>query len=163
MTAERIPIAADHAGFELKQQVERALSSMGYAVEDLGTNSPTASDYPDYAHPLAREVSEGRARRGVLLCGSGIGMDIVANRYPGVRAAVIWNSELAELSRKHNDTNVLVIPARFLSDEEALAILRVWLDTSFEGGRHARRVSKIDSELAPVDFAAGRSTRVPER
>jgi ribose 5-phosphate isomerase B len=157
----RIPVAADHAGFELKARVEQVLRSMGYEVADLGADSAVASDYPDYAHPLARQVSAGEAERGVLLCGSGIGMDIVANRYPGVRAAVIWNPELAELSRKHNDTNVLVLPARFLSEDEALAILRAWLATPFEGGRHARRVAKIDGELRRAETGAGTGAGVP--
>jgi ribose 5-phosphate isomerase B len=133
------------------------LRDLGYDVEDLGTDSPNATDYPDFAHPLAHEVSTGEAKRGVLLCGSGIGMDIVANRYPGVRAAVIWNAELAELSRRHNDINVLVLPARFISEEEAVAILRAWLETPFEGGRHERRVRKID------DVKGGAAECGPER
>lgn len=143
---ERIPIAADHAGFELKEALERTLRELGYDVEDLGVDTAAATDYPDQARPLARKVSTGEAARGVLLCGSGIGMDIAANRFPRVRAGVIWSEELAALSRRHNDLNVLVLPARFLSEEEAVRILRTWLDTPFEGGRHARRVEKIDAE-----------------
>jgi ribose 5-phosphate isomerase B len=146
---ERIPIASDHAGFEMKEKLERVLHDLGYEVEDLGTDSPTSTDYPDYAHPLAREVSEGRARRGVLLCGTGLGMSYVANRYAGVRAAVAWSPEIAELSRKHNDANVLVLPARFVSDGDSVAILKTFLETSFDGGRHVNRVDKIDRRNGP--------------
>jgi ribose 5-phosphate isomerase B len=148
MTAggETIPIASDHAGFELKQKLAAELATQGFIVNDLGASTDEASDYPDYAHPLAREVAEGNAKRGILLCGSGIGADIVANRYPRVRAALAWIPEIAELSRRHNDSNVLVIPARFVSDDEAVEMMNRWLNTEFEGGRHARRVEKIDAE-----------------
>ncbi|MEO8576384.1 MAG: ribose 5-phosphate isomerase B [Gemmatimonadales bacterium] len=144
---EVIPIASDHAGFELKEKLKTKLEDMGYAVQDLGAKSPEPSDYPDFAHPLAREVSTGEVKRGILLCGSGVGVDIVANRYPHVRAALAWMPEIAELSRRHNDSNVLVIPARFVSDEDAVEMMKRWLETDFEGGRHARRVDKIDEEL----------------
>lgn len=144
--AEHIPIAADHAGFEMKEKLVAELKKLGYEPQDLGTSSAEASDYPDFAHPLAREVSEGVARRGILLCGSGIGMDIVANRYPHVRAALAWKPEIAELSRKHNDSNVLVLPSRFISDAEGVEIMKRWLATDFEGGRHERRVEKIDTD-----------------
>jgi ribose 5-phosphate isomerase B len=143
---ETIPIAADHAGFELKQKLALELERMGYAVQDLGASSEAPSDYPDLAHPLAKEISDGRAKRGILLCGSGIGVDIVANRYPHVRAALAWMPEIAELSRRHNDSNVLVVPARFVSEADAVEMMKRWLDTPFEGGRHARRVEKIDAE-----------------
>ena len=145
MSAEQIPIAADHAGFEMKQRLVEELKKLGYQPQDLGTSSEESTDYPDYAHPLAQEISRGDARRGILLCGSGIGMDIVANRYPHVRAALAWKPEIAELSRQHNNSNVLVLPARFLSDDEGVQIMKRWLDTKFEGGRHERRVEKIDS------------------
>lgn len=143
-----IPIASDHAGFAMKQKLVAELSAMGFQPQDLGTGSADqADDYPDYAHPLAREVSSGEAKRGILLCGSGVGMDIVANRYPGVRAALAWEPEIAELSRKHNDSNVLVLPSRFMSDEKAIEAMKKWLGTDFEGGRHLRRVEKIDDGL----------------
>ncbi|HEX7121590.1 MAG TPA: ribose 5-phosphate isomerase B [Gemmatimonadaceae bacterium] len=142
--ADVIPIAADHAGFELKERLRERLRAAGYEVRDLGTDSPASTDYPDFAHPVAKMVSEGIVQRGVLLCGTGLGMSYVANRYPNVRAAVVWSPEIAELSRKHNDANVLVLPARFLSEEDAGRILDVWLETDFEGGRHERRVGKID-------------------
>jgi ribose 5-phosphate isomerase B len=151
MTLEAIPIAADHAGFELKQKLLGTLRELGYEPRDLGAQSAEPSDYPDYAHPVARQVSEGKARRGVLLCGSGIGMDIIANRYRGVRAALVWDPEIAELSRKHNDANVLVLPARYISEEDGVEIVRRWLTTEFEGGRHERRVQKIEPQRAGVD------------
>ena len=154
---ERIPIASDHAGFELKERLRVALAEMGYDVQDIGTHSTASTDYPDYAHPLAQEVSDGQAVRGVLLCGTGLGMSYVANRYPGVRAAVAWNPEVAALARKHNDANVLVLPARFVSDEDALAILQVWLTTPFEGGRHQGRVAKIERDDSEAD-ASGSTT-----
>ena len=141
---ERIPIASDHAGFELKERLSATLAEMGYSVQDIGTHSTASTDYSDYAHPLAQEVSSGEAERGILLCGTGLGMSYVANRYPGVRAAVAWTPEIAALARKHNDANILVLPARFVSDEDAIAIMRAWLNTEFEGGRHTRRVEKIE-------------------
>ena len=147
-SAEHIPIASDHAGFEMKEKLERALTELGYAVDDLGTDSEQSSDYADFAHPLAQKVSSGEAKRGVLLCGTGLGMSYVANRYPHVRAAVAWTPEIAELARKHNDANVLVLPARFLSDDDGVRILKAWLDTPFEGGRHERRVGKIERDEA---------------
>ena len=143
--AEEILIAADHAGFELKEKLEAELKKLGFAVRDLGTNSTESADYADYAHPLAKEISEGKAKRGILLCGTGLGMSYVANRYPNVRAAVTWSPEVAELARSHNDANVLVLPARFVTDEDAVKILRTWLETKFEGGRHERRVVKIEN------------------
>jgi ribose 5-phosphate isomerase B len=152
-SGERIPIASDHAGFELKERLRAALAEMGFDVEDIGTHSTASTDYADYAHPLAQEVSDGGARRGVLLCGTGLGMSYTANRYPNVRAAVAWTPEIAALARKHNDANVLVLPARFVSDEDAIAILQSWLQTDFEGGRHSRRVEKIERE--PDAEAAG--------
>ena len=146
--AERIPIASDHAGFELKERLRVSLAEMGFDVQDIGTHSTASTDYADYAHPLAQEVSSGEVERGVLLCGTGLGMSYTANRYPGVRAAVAWTPEIAALARKHNDANVLVLPARFVSDEDAVAILKAWLETDFEGGRHTRRVEKIEREDA---------------
>ncbi len=120
------------------------MKQLGYDVADLGPDSAESSDYADYAHPVARQVSAGDAQRGVLLCGTGLGMSYVANRYPHVRASVAWAPEIAELARKHNDSNVLVLPARYLSAEDGERILRTWLETPFEGGRHERRVAKIE-------------------
>ena len=144
--AERIPIASDHAGFEMKEKIKAELLSLGYDVQDLGTHSPASTDYPDFAHPVAAEVENGTVKRGVLLCGTGLGMSYAANRHPHVRAAVAWTPEIAELARKHNDANVLVLPARFVSEADGVAILKAWLDTPFEGGRHERRVEKIELE-----------------
>jgi ribose 5-phosphate isomerase B len=152
--SDEILIASDHAGFELKQKLERELEKRGMKVRDMGTNSSDSTDYPDYAHPLASEVSKGTAKRGVLICGTGLGMSYVANRYPNVRAAVTWSPEVAELARSHNDANVLVLPARFVDDDLALKILDKWFTTPFDGGRHVRRVEKIDSEMADLQAEA---------
>jgi ribose 5-phosphate isomerase B len=148
MNSESSPIliASDHAGFELKEKLERQLVELGYRVEDLGPSTDASSDYADYAHPLAKRVSEGEADRGVLLCGTGLGMSYTANRYPHVRAAVAWTPEIASLAREHNDANVLVLPARFVGEDEGKAILTAWLETPFAGGRHARRVAKIERD-----------------
>ncbi len=151
---ERIPIASDHAGFELKERLRATLTEMGFDVHDVGTHSTASTDYADYAHPLAEDVSSGAVSRGVLLCGTGLGMSYVANRYPGVRAAVAWTPEIASLARKHNDANVLVLPARFVSDEDAIAILRAWLGTAFEGGRHITRIEKIERDVDTIGHEA---------
>jgi ribose 5-phosphate isomerase B len=143
---DRILIASDHAGFALKQALESELRALGYDVDDLGPASDASTDYADYAHPLASRVSSGEAERGVLLCGTGLGMSYTANRYPHVRAAVAWTPEVAALAREHNDANVLVLPARFVGTEEGKAILKAWLDTPFAGGRHARRIAKIERD-----------------
>ena len=145
--SETIPIASDHAGVEMKNRLVTELKKLGYTPDDLGSNDPnTPDDYPDFGHPVAKEVSTGEAKRGILLCGSGVGMDIVANRYPGVRAALAWEPEIGELSRRHNDSNILVLPARFMTDDQGIATMKAWLDTKFEGGRHERRVKKIDEK-----------------
>lgn len=141
---ERIPIASDHAGFELKEKVKAGLVARGFEVDDLGTHSAASTDYPDYAHPVARRVEAGEAARGILLCGTGLGMAYAANRHPGVRAAVAWAPEIAELARRHNDANVLALPARFVSEADADAIVEKFLSTPFEGGRHQPRVAKIE-------------------
>ena len=141
---EVLPIASDHAGFELKRRLVAELRALGFEPEDLGTNSPASTDYPDYAHAVAERVEHGTARRGILICGTGLGMSYAANRHPGVRGAVVWNDEVARLSRQHNDANILILPARFLSADEAVGVLHAWLSTPFEGGRHAARVARID-------------------
>ena len=147
---ERILIASDHAGFEMKEKLEAELKSLGYAVEDLGPSSDASTDYADYAHPLAERVSNGEVQRGVLLCGTGLGMSYAANRHANVRAAVAWTPEIAALAREHNDANILVLPARFVGEEEGRKILKAWLDTPFAGGRHARRVAKIELDQQPT-------------
>ena len=142
----RIVIGADHAGFPLKERLKAELARLGYEPLDVGAHSADSVDYPDFAHEVAARVKRGEAARGVLLCGTGLGMSYAANRHNGVRAAVAWTPEIAKLAREHNDANVLVLPARFVSEDEGVRILRTWLDTRFEGGRHARRVAKIDQE-----------------
>jgi ribose 5-phosphate isomerase B len=139
-----ILIASDHAGVELKATLAADLRALGYSVDDLGPSTGASVDYADYAHPLARRISEGEAERGILMCGTGLGMSYTANRYPHVRAAVAWTPEIAALAREHNDANVLVLPARFVGEEQGRAILKAWLDTPFAGGRHTRRVEKIE-------------------
>jgi len=141
---EVIPVGADHAGYALKERLVSELRRLGYEPLDLGTHSTESTDYPDYAHEVAARVEHHDAERGVLLCGTGLGMAYAANRHPGVRAAVAWSPEVARLAREHNDANVLVLPARFVSPEDGLEILRTWLATEFVGGRHARRIAKID-------------------
>ena len=142
--AETIPIAADHAGFAMKERLVRELRTLGYEPLDLGTHSAESVDYAGFAHQVAQRVAHGANARGVLLCGTGLGMSYAANRHPGVRAAVVWSPEVAHLAREHNDANVLVLPARCLDDETGVAILKEWLDTPFAGGRHARRVAQIE-------------------
>ena len=141
---ERIPIASDHAGCALRSTLATLLTELGYEVDDLGPATADPVDFPDFAHPLADMVASGAVSRGVLLCGTGLGMSYAANRHAGVRAAVAWTPEIARLARQHNDANILVLPARFVSDEEGRDILRSWLDTPFEGGRHQKRVAKIE-------------------
>jgi ribose 5-phosphate isomerase B len=139
----RVAIASDHAGFEMKQRLRDALLSWGYAVEDLGPRTPASVDYPDYAETVARRVSDGFAPVGVLVCGTGLGMSIAANKFPGVRAALLYGDFAARYARLHNDANVAVFGARATDPEEAVARLRIFLEEPFEGGRHARRIEKI--------------------
>ena len=143
---ETIPIGSDHAGFELKERLVTELKRLGYDPEDVGTHSTESTDYPDYAHQVADKVARGEVKRGVLLCGTGLGMAYAANRHHGVRAAVVWSPEIARLAREHNDANVLVLPARFVTEPQGVEILKLWLDTPFAGGRHARRIAKIESD-----------------
>ncbi len=141
---EVLPIASDHAGFALKRRLIAELTALGFAPDDLGTDSPASTDYPHFAHAVAERIERGAALRGVLICGTGLGMSYAANRHPGVRGAVVWNDEVARLSRQHNDANILILPARFLSEDAAVGLLHAWLSTPFEGGRHAARVARID-------------------
>jgi ribose 5-phosphate isomerase B len=137
-----ICIAADHAGYELKEKLKKKLASG--EVKDFGTNSTESVDYPDYVHPLAEYVEENPGTVGILLCGSANGMAMAANKHEGIRAAICWTKKIAELARQHNDANVLCIPARFISDAEAYEITEAFLNTAFEGGRHEKRVKKIN-------------------
>ena len=139
----RIALASDHAGFAEKERLKPLLSDLGIEFEDLGTTSEQSVDYPDYAALVAHAVADGRVQQGVLVCGSGTGMAITANKVPGVRAAVAWSDEIARLARQHNDANVLAIGARTTPISEIPKIVRAWFSTDFEGGRHADRVQKI--------------------
>ncbi|MCC6468657.1 MAG: ribose 5-phosphate isomerase B [Alphaproteobacteria bacterium] len=144
MTADTIAIAADHAGYALKQALKEELARTGRDVLDLGTDGPQSVDYPDFANRLADALQSGRARRGVLVCGTGIGIAIAANRHRHVRAAVCHDVSSARLARQHNDANVLALGARLIGDETARDCLRVFLETAFDGGeRHSRRVAKM--------------------
>lgn len=138
-------VACDHAGVDLKVELARWLQAQGHEVSDLGVHTNESVDYPDPAHALAKELVEGRAERGVLVCGSGIGVSIAANRHKGVRAALCTNEWMAELSRQHNDANVLCLGARVVGAGLAQKILEAFAATDFEGGRHTRRVEKIDA------------------
>jgi len=144
--AEKIPIGADHAGFALKERLKAELEALGFEPVDVGTYSAESVDYPDYAKQVASQVGEGTITRGVLMCGTGLGMSYAANRFAGVRAAVAWTPEIAELARRHNDANILILPAGFVREEQGVEILRRWLEAPFDGGRHKRRVSKIESD-----------------
>ncbi len=139
----KLAIASDHAGYDLKEKMKSHLSALGHEMEDFGTNSTDSTDYPDYAHPLAVSVESGNNTLGILICGSGNGVCMTANHHKGVRAALAWNAEVAELARQHNNANVLCLPARYISDDEAFAITEAYLKAAFEGGRHERRVEKI--------------------
>lgn len=138
-----IAIAGDHAGFQYKAAMKGFLEQLGYKVTDYGTDSEASCDYPDYVHPLAKAVEAGEFAKGILICGSANGVCITANKYAGVRAAIAWEPELASLARRHNDANVICLPARFITLEVAEEIVRTFLDTDFEGGRHQNRVDKI--------------------
>ena len=139
-----IGIGSDHAGFSLKARIKEYLHTHALACQDYGCFSDESVDYPDYARSIAQKIAQGTIERGILICGSGIGMSIAANRFKGVRAALCLSTTMAELSRKHNDANILVLASRLVSSDEALQILDVWLHTSFEEGRHIRRIKKID-------------------
>ena len=139
-----ILLSNDHAGTNLKKTIKSFLEHNGYVVKNIGEDKGESVDYPDYIHPLAKEISEKKEEKGIIICGSGNGVSMVANKYQGVRAALCWNKEIASLSRQHNDANVLSLPARFLTSEEAIEIVKTFLETDFEGGRHERRVNKIN-------------------
>jgi ribose 5-phosphate isomerase B len=139
----KIAIASDHAGYEEKERLKPLLDEMGIQYEDLGPVSGESVDYPDYARKVGEEVAQGRAQQGLLVCGSGTGMAIAANKVPGVRAAVAWTAETARLAREHNDANVLALGARVMLPEELPKIVRAWFNAEFAGGRHAIRVDKI--------------------
>lgn len=139
----KIAIGADHAGFEEKEKLKKTLDEIGVEYEDLGTNSTDSVDYPDFAQKVGEAVASGEAEQGIIVCGSGIGIAIAANKIHGVRAAQAWNEETARLARQHNDANVLSIGARVIPEEEIPKIVKAWFGAEFEGGRHQKRVEKI--------------------
>lgn len=138
-----IAIAGDHAGFYYKTEIKHHLEELGYVVRDYGTESDASCDYPDYVHPLAQAVEAGEYPLGVVICGSANGVCMTANKHEGIRAAIAWEPELASLARQHNDANVICLPARFISLDLAKELVKIFLETPFEGGRHQRRVEKI--------------------
>ena len=140
---KEVVIGSDHAGFELKEVVVQYLQTKGYNVLDIGTESAERVDYPDFAHPVAEMVNNGEKELGILICGSGNGVNMAANKHKNVRSALSWNKEIAELARAHNDANILALPARFINEQTAKDIIDKFLNTAFEGGRHSARINKI--------------------
>ena len=151
-----ILIASDHAGFNLKEKLKSYLAITGYLARDLGTYAKDSCDYPDFVASLARNISRAKFKQGILICKSGIGSSIVANRFPGVRAALCYNAKAARLSREHNDSNVLVLGSGFVNEKTARKILNIWLAAKFQGGRHLRRLNKIKKIEKQTSLPAGR-------
>ncbi len=145
-TSITIAIGSDHAGFKIKQKISDFLKEEKYCVNDCGTSSEESVDYPDYAHLVAKLVENGKCEAGIVVCGSGNGVNMVVNKYQDIRGALCWNEQIAYLARAHNNANILALPGRFLSEEEAIKIVEVFLNTSFEDGRHEARVKKIPIE-----------------
>ena len=142
-----IPMACDHGAFEMKEFLKDKLKKLGYQIKDMGTNSSESVDYPDLIHPLAKSVDDGEFAMGIILCGSGNGAQMTANKYPNVRAALCWSVEQAELAREHNNANILSLPGRFIDHAQAMEMALKFINTEFEGGRHQRRVEKISKIL----------------
>jgi len=143
MTTKLIPIGSDHAGFQLKNEIIDHLIAKGFDIRDFGCFSEDSIDYPDFGHPVAKLVEEHDGMLGILICGSGNGINMTANKHQGIRSALCWKRELAELARQHNDANILALPARFITSAEAIEMVDAFLDTEFEGGRHQNRINKI--------------------
>ena len=144
---QKIPISCDHGGFDMKEFLRVKLEKLGYIINDMGTYSGDSVDYPDFIHPLAKAVNNGEFNTGIIICGSGNGAQMTANKYSGVRAALCWTPEQAELARKHNNANIISLPGRFISNDMAIEMALKFLNTEFEGGRHQRRVEKISKTL----------------
>ncbi|MFH1159364.1 MAG: RpiB/LacA/LacB family sugar-phosphate isomerase [bacterium] len=144
---EIIAIGSDHAGFQMKEYLKKNLEEWGYMTRDFGAFSEDSIDYPDLIHPLASSINKGTLSLGIVICGSGNGAAMVANKYPHVRAAICWDHEIAKLARMHNDANIIALPARFISNVHAAEYVKVFLNTVFEGGRHERRVTKISDMI----------------
>lgn len=140
---KKIALAADHAGYELKECIKHYLADRGFEVIDFGTNSAESVDYPDFAHKLGDAIDKEEVQRGIAICGTGNGISMALNKHQKVRCALSWNKEIAALGRQHNNANVVALPARFITEEEAKQVVQTFLDTPFEGGRHERRVNKI--------------------
>lgn len=138
-----LAFCADHAGFEIKEIIKEYARSKGIEVSDYGTFGTESCDYPDYAHAMANAIEDGKHRYGIAICGSGNGIGMTLNKHQGIRAALAWKEEIAQLARLHNDANVLVLPGRFVSPEEAKAMFDLFINTEFEGGRHANRIAKV--------------------
>lgn len=138
-----IPIGCDHAGFDLKQIIIKYLEEQGFEILDKGCYSTDSIDYPDFGHPVANYIEQHEGCRGIVLCGSGNGINMTVNKHQGIRSALCWNEEIVKLARQHNDANILSLPARFVDSELALRMVKLFLDTGFEGGRHLRRIEKI--------------------
>ena len=141
--SQLIPIGADHAGFKLKEKLKTYLLEKGYEVKDYGCFSEESIDYPDFGHPVAEHISNNPGALGVVICGSGNGINMTVNKHQGIRSALCWKNEIAQLAREHNNANIIALPARFITEEEAIQMLDTFLNTEFEGGRHERRVNKI--------------------
>lgn len=139
----KIVLASDHAGYEMKLKLIEYLTDKKYEVTDLGSHSPEPSDYPEFGHEIARHIEQGKSDIGISLCGSGNGISMTANKYPHIRSALCWNTEIASLARKHNNANICALPARFITFAEARKIVDIFINTTFEGGRHQRRIDKI--------------------
>lgn len=140
---EKIVIASDHAGYELKKTLIQELKHLNFEIDDKGCFSTNSVDYPDFAHKAAYDVDKGIVKRGIVICGSGNGVNMTANKHQNVRSALCWNEEIARLARLHNDANILALPARFITVDEAIKCLHAFINTSFEGGRHINRINKI--------------------
>ncbi len=147
MKKKKIAIVSDHAGYFLKEKILRYLIKEGQEVKDFGCSSEETVDYPDYGHPLANAVSAGDFELGISICGTGNGINMVVNKHPGIRSALCWNEEISRLARAHNDANICALPGRFISESEAYLIVRTFIDTTFEGGRHKKRIDKISLKM----------------
>lgn len=140
---KKIALTADHAGYHKKEKIKKYLVKAGYEVKDFGTFSDESVDYPDFAHPASRSVNSGEFDAGITICGSGNGMNMASNKYQGIRSALCWNEEISRLARAHNNANICALPSRFVSDAEARLIVKTFLNTAFDGGRHKKRTEKI--------------------
>lgn len=147
MKKKKIAIASDHAGYFIKEKILNYLISEKHNVKDLGSCSEDAVDYPDFGHPLANAVSGGEYELGISVCGTGNGINMVVNKHPGIRGALCWNEEISRLARAHNDANICALPGRFISESEAYLIVKTFIETSFDGGRHQRRIDKISLKI----------------